>query len=60
MNLLMAKKKVEEGQTIRKYGVKDFSQMFDIVGVDEEILTKEIAKRLDRYVRYNVGGRMWQ
>lgn len=55
-NILVHKKKMEEATTIRSYGLKDYSQMFDVF-MESRLLTDEVRHILDRYRRpvTNVG-----
>ena len=54
-NLLLVKKKIQESQTIRNTGVRDYSQMFDLE-TDRKVFTPEIEMMLSRYRRYQFGG----
>jgi len=57
-NLIMVKKKIQEASTIRKYGVRDYAQMFE--PFDESSILSESEKvALDRYKRYPLDGPMF-
>lgn len=56
---LVFKKKVQEAQTARAQGTKDFAPMFDAIS-DGNVLTKDITMMLCRYRRYNLGGDLWR
>lgn len=56
---LVFKKKVQEAQTARAQGTKDFAPMFDAIS-DGNVLTKDITMMLCRYRRYNLGGEIWR
>ena len=56
---LVFKKKVQEAQTARAQGTKDFAPMFDAIS-DGNVLTKDITLMLCRYRRYNLGGELWK
>jgi len=50
-NLLLLKKKVQEAGSIRRHGVRDYSQMFDIFN-ESSILTTQVKESLERYRRF--------
>jgi len=54
-NLLLHKKKIQEALTIRAQGIRDYSQMFDIMN-ESAILTENIKLVLDKYKRWNIEG----
>ena len=54
-NLLMVKKKVQEATTVRNYGVRDFSTMFE--PFDESAILSDSEKTaLERYKNYRIDG----
>ena len=58
-NLIMLKKKVQEASTIRNYGVRDYSQMFE--PFDESSVLSDTEKTaLERYKRLPLDGVMFQ
>jgi hypothetical protein len=57
-NLLLAKKKIQEVTTIRAQGIRDFSQMFDIMN-ESQVLTENIRFVLDKYKRWPIEGDMF-
>jgi hypothetical protein len=57
-NLLMVKKKVQEATTVRNYGVRDFSTMFEPFD-ESSILSESEKTALDRYKRYPLDGPMF-
>jgi hypothetical protein len=57
-NLLLAKKKIQEVTTIRAQGIRDFSQMFDIMN-ENVILSEGIKLVLDKYKRFPIEGPMF-
>jgi hypothetical protein len=57
-NLLLHKKKIQEALTIRAQGIRDYSQMFDIMN-ESAILTENIKLVLDKYKRWNIEGDMF-
>ena len=54
-NYLLHKKKIQEANTIRAQGTRDYSQMFDIMN-ESAILTENIRLTLDRFKRWNIEG----
>ena len=54
-NMLLLKKKVQEAVNIRAQGIRDYSQMFDIMN-ESAILTPNIKEVLDKYKRYPIEG----
>lgn len=50
-NLLMYKKKVQESQTIRNTGVRDYSEMFDLEA-NVKVFTPELEAALTKYKRF--------
>jgi len=57
-NLIMLKKKVQEASTIRNYGVRDYSQMFE--PFDESSVLSDMEKiALERYKRLPLDGPMF-
>lgn len=50
-NLLLYKKKVQESQTIRSTGVRDYAQMFELE-MNNRVFTPEIEFMLTRYRRF--------
>lgn len=54
-NFMLLKKKIQEALTIRAQGVRDYSQMFDIMN-ESAILTPNIKEVLDKYRRYPIEG----
>jgi hypothetical protein len=54
-NYLLHKKKIQEAATIRAQGVRDYSQMFDIMN-ESAILTENIKLILDKYKRIPLDG----
>jgi hypothetical protein len=57
-NLLLHKKKIQEALTIRAQGIRDYSQMFDIMN-ESAILTENIKLVLDKYKRWNIEGSIY-
>ena len=57
-NLIMLKKKVQEASTIRNYGVRDYSQMFEPFD-ESSILSDSERTALDRYKRLPLDGPMF-
>ena len=57
-NLLLHKKKIQEALTIRAQGIRDFSQMFDIMN-ESALLTENIRLVLDKYKRYPIEGSIY-
>ena len=57
-NLLLHKKKIQEALTIRAQGIRDYSQMFDIMN-ESAIMTENIKLILDKYKRYPIEGEMF-
>lgn len=49
-NILLAKKKVQEASSVRNYGVRDYSQMFDVFN-ESVILDDKVRQGLDQYRR---------
>lgn len=54
-NFLLLKKKVQEAVNIRAQGIRDYSQMFDIMN-ESSILTPNIKEVLDKYRRHPIPG----
>ena len=54
-NFLLLKKKTQEVTTIRAQGIRDFSQMFDMMN-ESAILTESIKLILDKYKRFPIEG----
>jgi hypothetical protein len=52
-NVIVQKKKIQEAFSIRNYGVRDYSQMFDVFSEDT-ILDPKVTAALDQYRRYVV------
>jgi len=52
-NLLLLKKKVQEAASIRRHGVRNYSQMFDIFN-ESSVLTSQVKESLDRYKRFSL------
>jgi hypothetical protein len=57
-NLIMMKKKVQEATTIRNYGVRDYSTMFEPFD-ESSILSQSEKEALERYRRYPLDGPMF-
>ena len=57
-NLIMTKKKVQEATTIRNYGVRDYSSMFEPFD-ESSILSESEKTALDRYKRLPLDGPMF-
>lgn len=53
-NILLYKKKIQESQTIRNTGVRDYSEMFELER-DIKVFTPELEMTLTRYRRYTFG-----
>jgi hypothetical protein len=54
-NALLLKKKMQEATTVRNYGTRDYSQMFDVFN-EASILNENIKLTLDRYKRVKMPG----
>jgi hypothetical protein len=52
-NLIVQKKKIQEAFSIRAYGVRDYSQMFDVFSEDM-ILDTKVLNGLEPYKRFVV------
>jgi len=57
-NLLLHKKKIQEAVNIRAQGVRDYSQMFDIMN-ESAIMTENITLILNKYRRFPIEGDMF-
>lgn len=57
-NILTYKKKIQEAQTIRNMGTRDYAQMFEIPD-ERKIMTEDIRRDLHKYRRYQLGGPTW-
>lgn len=57
-NLIMLKKKVQEASTIRNYGVRDFSQMFEPFD-ESSVLSESEKSALEKYKRFPLDGPMF-
>jgi len=57
-NLLLAKKKIQEVTTIRAQGIRDFSQMMDIMN-ESAVLTENVRLTLDKFKRFPIEGSMF-
>jgi hypothetical protein len=57
-NLIMMKKKVQEATTVRNFGVRDFSTMFEPFD-ESAILSQSEKDALDRYKRLPLDGPMF-
>lgn len=53
-NLLLYKKKIQESQTIRNTGVRDYSEMFEL-DRDKKVFTPELEMTLSHYRRFQFG-----
>ena len=54
-NVLLTKKKIQEASSIRNYGVRDYSQMFDAFS-EGVVIDPKVAAGLDQYRRAIVPG----
>ena len=54
-NVLLTKKKIQEASSIRNYGVRDYSQMFDAFS-EGIVIDPKVAAGLDQYRRHIVPG----
>lgn len=54
-NVLLTKKKIQEASTIRNYGVRDYSMMFDVFS-EGVVLYPKVTSGLDQYRRAVIPG----